>query len=91
MSDAKKLKAQIARQYPIENQLAVFMEKVVWLSPTPAELHQRLRVARYLATKAQSILTLEIDVRGAQDVLKAMEKVEQTSKVIDDLLKELGN
>lgn len=82
----KSLKAQIARQYPIEDQLKLFMEKSVGKAEDGVDLARRLRVARFLCDKADKILIEEMDVRGATEVLKALGEVASIRKDVDELL-----
>ena len=89
--DAQKIKAEVAREYPIEEQLALFMEKCVWACPDPADLPERLRMGRFMADKAMGILVQEMDVRGPRDALKAMAEVERTLNDINELLLVLGD
>lgn len=83
----KSVKAEIARKYPIEGQLRLFMEKVVGRTDASgAELAQKLRVAKFLCDKADKILVEEMDVRGSGEVLKALAEVEAIRKDVTDLL-----
>lgn len=82
----KSIKAEIARKYPIEDQLKLFMEKAVGRSDGGPDLIQKLRVARFLCDKADKILVEEMDVRGSQEVLKALAEVEAIRKDVNELL-----
>ena len=87
--NAHTVKANIAREYPIEEQLSLFMDKCVWNCKSPVELPRRLRMGRFMADKAMRILVEEMDVRGSQAALKAMEEVEQTLTSISEVLNTL--
>lgn len=82
----KSVKAEIARKYPIEDQLRLYMEKTVGQSDGGVDLIRKLRVARFLCDKADKILVEEMDVRGSQEVLKAFAVVESIRKDVNELL-----
>jgi hypothetical protein len=88
-SDTNGIRAVIARSYPIEAQLELFMDKVVGAAECGPELVQRLRVAKFLCDKTESILVDEFDVRGIE-TLAALERVKEIRSSIDEILEAIG-
>lgn len=86
---AKRIKAHVARSCPAEALPEQYLTKALEVELGAAELTRRLRIARFLCDKSMRVLTLEMDVRGAQESLEAMEKVGKTRQTVNELLEAL--
>jgi len=82
----EQTKADISRNYPIEDMLETFMDKIVWKSSTIEQTVTRLQMARFLVDKAKRILIEEMPYRGSEAVLEAISKVEKIEESIDEML-----
>jgi hypothetical protein len=79
--------AEVARKYPIENQLKLFMEKVVYKTDSGPEFFHKLRIAKYLIDKTKQILVTEMSARGTTSIMTGFKEVDDIEKIVDDLLK----
>jgi hypothetical protein len=84
--NTQAVKAQVAREYPIEDQIKVFMEKSVAKATNSIDLVKRLQVADFLCVRAEAIAFQEVDVRGWAETNKAIAEIRSIHKDVKELL-----
>jgi hypothetical protein len=88
-ADAELSRAQQLVVYPTEDLVLKVIRRLPEVSSGPMETRRQLLIARFLVDKALKTLPNEMEVRGVQTVLEAIQKMEDARDFVEGALAEL--